>query len=380
MSYKFTTGSVRRGDIYFEDDDLGSATYIDFGMDTITLRPSGSEMLYVDSDQVGINTTSPSKTLTVAGTISASSTLEVAGATTVVGALNVTGTVYVTENIEHAGDSDTYVKFQTDTINFVAGGNSFFKYDDSAATPAIKLNNTNADINVQIMADDGEVIIHTDAGTNKVGINTDSPTYALDVAGDAGFNEYLYHNDDTDTFIRLQADKMTFETGGENMIYLIEGGGGVQADKVTINDSSNDIDFQVKGDTQPNLLRTDAANDRVGIGTVAPSASLNISSSQGSLFQVDSESGSVGVILYVSGGATGRVGIGTETPTHALTVAGGISGSSTLQVAGATTVVGALNVTGAVTLADDLTTTSDTVTISSANAADPLVIIKKHHR
>ncbi len=91
MSYKFTTGSVRRGDIYFEDDDLGSATYIDFGMDTITLRPSGSQMLYVDSDQVGINTTSPTKTLTVIGTVSGSSTLEVVGNTFLGAALNVSG-------------------------------------------------------------------------------------------------------------------------------------------------------------------------------------------------------------------------------------------------------------------------------------------------
>ena len=40
MSYKFSTGSVRKGDIYFEDDRTGAATYIDFGEDTITLRPS----------------------------------------------------------------------------------------------------------------------------------------------------------------------------------------------------------------------------------------------------------------------------------------------------------------------------------------------------
>ena len=40
MAYKWSTGSVRRGDLYFEDDRLGSPTYIDFGMDTITLRPA----------------------------------------------------------------------------------------------------------------------------------------------------------------------------------------------------------------------------------------------------------------------------------------------------------------------------------------------------
>jgi hypothetical protein len=46
--------------------------------------------------------------------------------------------------------------------------------------------------------------------------------------------------------------------------------------------------------------------------------------------------------------STGKVGIGMD-PTHLLTVAGAISGSSTLEVVGNTFVGGALNVTGAVT-------------------------------
>jgi len=45
VSYKFTTGSVRLGDIYYEDDRQGAATYINFGYDTISLRPAASETL-----------------------------------------------------------------------------------------------------------------------------------------------------------------------------------------------------------------------------------------------------------------------------------------------------------------------------------------------
>ena len=59
MSYKFTTGSVSRGDIYFEDDRVGDKTYIDFGQDAITLRPSGSQILHAAPYGVGIGTTSP---------------------------------------------------------------------------------------------------------------------------------------------------------------------------------------------------------------------------------------------------------------------------------------------------------------------------------
>ena len=48
MAYKYTTGSIHTGDIIFEDDsghEHGAATYIDFGYDSITLRPASEETL-----------------------------------------------------------------------------------------------------------------------------------------------------------------------------------------------------------------------------------------------------------------------------------------------------------------------------------------------
>ena len=43
---------------------------------------------------------------------------------------------------------------------------------------------------------DGALVL---AVTSAVGIGTSTPDYLLDVAGDAGFDEYLYHNGDADT-------------------------------------------------------------------------------------------------------------------------------------------------------------------------------------
>ena len=65
MSYKFSTGSVRRGDVFYEDDREGEPTYIDFGQDTIALRPSGSAILHAQADAIGIGTTSPTAQLHV---------------------------------------------------------------------------------------------------------------------------------------------------------------------------------------------------------------------------------------------------------------------------------------------------------------------------
>ena len=63
MSYKYSTGSIRRGDIYYEDDREGAKTYIDFEQDTITLRPSGSQILHATATAIGVGTIVPDGTL-----------------------------------------------------------------------------------------------------------------------------------------------------------------------------------------------------------------------------------------------------------------------------------------------------------------------------
>ena len=101
---------------------------------------------------------------------------------------------------------------------------------------------------------------------------------SLDVVENARFGEYIYHKGDADTFIQFtdDDDRINIKTGGVNMIYIVEGSGGAQADKVTINNDLADVDFQVKGDTVEDLIRTNAATDRVGIGTKNPDQILNI--------------------------------------------------------------------------------------------------------
>ena len=52
------------------------------------------------------------------------------------------------------------------------------------------------------MADDGEVILATDAGNNRVGINTTVPTKALTVTGDISASGYFYSTHHTQIKIR----------------------------------------------------------------------------------------------------------------------------------------------------------------------------------
>jgi hypothetical protein len=55
--------------------------------------------------------------------------------------------------------------------------------------------------------------------TGRLGVGTDDPDYKLDVAGNAGFNEYLRHNGDSDTHIRFQANQVDISAGGNLYSY-----------------------------------------------------------------------------------------------------------------------------------------------------------------
>ena len=93
--------------------------------------------------------------------------------------------------------------------------------------------------------------------------------------GDINVNQYIYHNGDSNTYIRFRGDQLDFVTGGRTMLTLDE----ASNDKVIVNDGGQDVDFQVEGENDANLIRTDAANDRVGIGTSSPSYLLDVAGS-----------------------------------------------------------------------------------------------------
>ena len=146
MSYKFSTGSVRQGDVFFEDDRTGEPTYIDFGQDTITLRPSGSQILYAQSDAVGIGTTQPDHTLSVTGDISAS--VHISASAFYGDGSKLTGISGGGGGAAPAG-ADTQIQFNDGGSNF--GGSPNLTWDDTTLT--VGGNSTDSILKIQTTDD-----------------------------------------------------------------------------------------------------------------------------------------------------------------------------------------------------------------------------------
>jgi len=107
---------------------------------------------------------------------------------------------------------------------------------------------------------------------SNVGIGTMEPDYKLDVDGNAGFNDYIFHNDDEDTYFLFTTDKINLNAGNVPMITAEE----ATQDVVIINESSADVDFRVKSDIDANTLFVQGSDGHVGIGTGIPARALHV--------------------------------------------------------------------------------------------------------
>tara|TARA_R100000008_G_scaffold60856_3_gene38297 strand:- start:5 stop:1873 length:1869 start_codon:yes stop_codon:yes gene_type:complete len=121
-------------------------------------------------------------------------------------------------------------------------------------------------------------------GDGRVGIGkvTSLPSACLTVSGSNGDGDIavgskIQHIGDSDTYVAFENDEIILYAGGRGFIKCQED----STDKLMLNYGGLDIDLQVKGENDANLIRTDAANDLVGIGTATPEHKLHVSASQG---------------------------------------------------------------------------------------------------
>jgi len=58
---------------------------------------------------------------------------------------------------------------------------------------------------------------------SRIGIGTESPDYKLEIGGSMSIGEYIYHRNDTDTFIRFEANKVSIDAGASSGDVILSG-------------------------------------------------------------------------------------------------------------------------------------------------------------
>ena len=159
--------------------------------------------------------------------------------------VTMTSNLLLGSNIVHNGDTDTYIGFGTDTIDFQAGGKSFLTFTEVGTSgDTIVFNEGSANIDFRIESDDDANMFVMDAGNNRIGIRTDSPNVAFQINGDARLEEShkFYFSGDGNlgetTFIRGTSSDLELHSG-DDLYFNATGDIRIDSDKVEFhNDAS----------------------------------------------------------------------------------------------------------------------------------------------
>jgi len=212
-------------------------------------------------------------------------------------------------NVSQFGTGFTYSGFTTATQENFSAGTLDYKgpldYISTKEDASVEGRLTTNKLTVTggaSSATTGYVLTQT-GDTGEVGwvFNSASGTTDTNLA-----NSNLIQSAATRTYTLPAGYRLQFKDNSNfNMLELGEAAG-----QVTVNGSSQDIDFVAVGLTDSNLLRTDATNDRVGIGTLTPTEKLHV---EGGDILVSDTNGIVFTDIQNSAGTTLRMSAATDT-------------------------------------------------------------------
>jgi hypothetical protein len=267
-----------------------------------------------DIARVGIGTNVPVEALTISGSISASGTLSATNSEAYNYLAGKTGVGTTTTT----PDTDATITVGGDVAAFYTAGIAF--WGGETPSNANKWNlYAGTDGKFYFTDKSGGTYEHNlviDGSNGFVGIGTDAPTYDLDVVGNIGLDEYIYHNDDGNTFIRFRDDRLTTKVGNIDIIDLNTA---ASQNTIVFNEGGTDVDFRIETGNRTHAVFAQGDTGYIGIGTDDPEEALTV-------FGNISASGSLSASNPLNWNyIAGRVGIGETKPLHKLTVAGTIS-------------------------------------------------------
>lgn len=137
------------------------------------------------------------------------------------------------------------------------------------------------------ISSDNDNIVFKDAGgdflkcatINKdasfLDVSVSNLTASEDISADnLTLEDYIYHAEDTTTYIRFQIGEINFATGSLNMLTLYKDEEGQSY--VKINGSQTDVDIILSADSLTNSLFVQGSDGKVGINTGTPECQLDI--------------------------------------------------------------------------------------------------------
>ena len=177
MTYKYSQGNRKFGDIEFEGD---TNTEIDFEDDYIALEAAGNAVLVVSGSQVGIGTTTPTETLTINGVEGQNNETFIKftedGSDRALIGVNLANNILI-ENLF----SNKHIVFKASDAGVSREG---LRLD--GAVPEVVVNQTSDSlVNFRVESDKNTHMLYVDGGNDKIGIKTSQPTEALDIDSNA---------------------------------------------------------------------------------------------------------------------------------------------------------------------------------------------------
>jgi hypothetical protein len=208
MTYKYSQGNRKFGDIEFEGD---TNTEIDFEDDYIALEAAGNAVLVVSGSQVGIGTTTPTETLTINGVEGQNNETFIKftedGSDRALIGVNLANNILI-ENLF----SNKHIVFKASDAGVSREG---LRLD--GAVPEVVVNQTSDSlVNFRVESDKNTHMLYVDGGNDRVAINTSTPNSGFHVNTSVAFAGKAI----TQNYTATASDHMIFVNAGQSSITL----------------------------------------------------------------------------------------------------------------------------------------------------------------